>query len=459
MFLLLACFGASLVYPRGMRFPNASNVDVSYFDQLKLHNGSETETFQQRYYRFDDYAPKEGPTKYVILDIAGESDGFGPRWMESEDMIGVLARDLQATVFSIEHRYFGTSFPDDSSTENYAKYLTVDQVLGDLAYFAQKMKEEEKLKGSKWLLVGGSYSGMLSAVARQEYPEVFHAALSSSGVVLANDNYRDFDLQIAVSLGHECAAVARQARMKLEALMESGDENDWKWIQQQFHTGDLPKDDFYFVIGELFTLAPQYGARERLCGPLVDTLRTRADPLMALANFSREYFVPHFCGGDMVPTYSRKAMKEMEGKKANTGSRSWMWMTCNELAYWQVSPGRLSIRPKALTPDYFKKQCEDIFGAGYGDPKVEEFNNKYGGLDQKGTRVFFSTGSQDPWTWTCVTEDSGVKEGQAAHTIAGLEIGHCRDLYAPQATDPADLVRVRAYERALFNKWMAEDDV
>ena len=113
----------------------------------------------------------------------------------------------------------------------------------------------------------------------------------------------------------------------------------------------------------------------------------------------------------------------------------------------------------ALAFRLLKKQCEDIFGEGYGNPSVEEFNKRYGGLDQNGTRVFFSTGSQDPWTWTCVTEDSGVKEGQAAHTIAGLEIGHCRDLHAPQATDPADLVRVRAYERALFNKWMAEDDV
>ena len=458
MLLLLAFFGASLVYPRGEQPVNVSNVNVSYFDQLVSHNSSEQKTFQQRYYQYDDFAPATGSVKYVILDIAGESDGFGGHNMQSQDMITTLAQDLQATVFAIEHRYFGTSFPADSSTENYVKYLTVAEVLGDLAYFAQQKQAEERFKGSKWLLVGGSYSGLLSALARQEYPDVFHAALSSSGVVLANDNYRDFDLQIAVSMGHECAAVARQARMKLERLMEQGDDKDWEWIQQQFGAKGMRKDDFYFVIGEMFTLAPQYGAREKLCGPLVDTLVTKADPLMVLANFSRSYFVPRFCGGDMVPTYSRDAMKEMEGKTSNTGSRSWMWMTCNELAYWQVSPGRLSIRPKALTPGYFKQQCEDIFGPGHGSPSVEAFNAKYGGLDQRGTRIFFSTGSQDPWTWTCVTEDSGVKEGQYAHTITGKEIGHCTDLYAPNPADPADLVRTRAFERELFRKWMAEDD-
>jgi hypothetical protein len=86
-----------------------------------------------------------------------------------------------------------------------------------------------------------------------------------------------------------------------------------------------------------------------------------------------------------------------------------------------------------------------------------QFNFDYHGLRQNATRVFYSTASQDPWTWTCVTEDSGVPEGCKAHTVIGKEMGHCSDLQAPSENDPPDLVRTRLLERATFKAWMAED--
>lgn len=425
---------------------------LKVFKQLKNHVNSSEETFDQRYCEVNTFEPS-GPVSNVILYIGGEGDGLGAGGLSGH--VASLASDLQATVFTLEHRYFGTSFPADSSTENYAKYLSLGEALGDLANFAKEMKSNNAtLADSKWLLVGGSYPGMLSALARQEYPDVFHAALSSSGVVMATDDYKDFDLQIAVSLGHECAAVARQAR---RALVQLVDEGKYEWVAQQFGLGDLPEFDFSFVIGEIFTIAPQYGQRAQLCDPLVDTLKTRADPLEALAKFSREYFVPKICGGNVSATYSSAVMKKQSGMTENVAPRSWLWMCCNELAYWQTSPGRLSIRPHNLTQQYFKDQCTDVFGEEHNTPKVNDVNTKYGGLDQKGTRTFFSTGSQDPWTWACVTEDSGVKEGQVAHTITGLEVGHCKDLHAETEDDPADVKRTRKYQRALFKKWMAEE--
>jgi hypothetical protein len=153
---------------------------------------------------------------------------------------------LNAPILTLEHRYFGTSFPDNSSTENYAKYLNVPQVLADLANFAQKIPSQyPELVGAKWLAVGGSYSGLFSSFFREVYPNVFHAAISSSGVVLADDNYSNFDLQVGIAMGQECASVARSVRVELENLWEQGHK---PWILKQFGCeGLLKTDDFWLV--------------------------------------------------------------------------------------------------------------------------------------------------------------------------------------------------------------------
>jgi hypothetical protein len=69
-------------------------------------------------------------------------------------------------------------------------------------------------------------------------------------------------------------------------------------------------------------------------------------------------------------------------------------MAGNEVGYWQVSPGRLSIRPRNLT-----QQCQEIFWEEPRWPDAEAFDHKYNGLRQNATRVIYSMGSQDPWTW------------------------------------------------------------
>jgi len=48
----------------------------------------------------------------------------------------------------------------------------------------------------KWLTIGGSYPGALSAWFKSQYPLTADAAWSSSGVIHAIRNYSDYDLDI-----------------------------------------------------------------------------------------------------------------------------------------------------------------------------------------------------------------------------------------------------------------------
>ncbi|OHS93589.1 Clan SC, family S28, unassigned serine peptidase [Tritrichomonas foetus] len=376
-----------------------------------------------------------------------------------------MAKDLGARVLTLEHRFFGESHPvQDTSVKN-LKLLTVDIVLKDLNNFRNKymtMFAEELDPKAKWLITGGSYSGMMSALARRHYPESFHAAISSSGVVLATDNFTDFDIQDSISMGQECAAAAREARLRLMRITESSEEQ-YQYIAKYFGMEGLNHQDFYFVVGELFTLSLQYNAVEQICSPLVDAVRANRDPVAALAKFSREYFIPRFCGDreGLLETYDRDRMRAQGQRVTGTGPRAWLWMTCNELAYWQVSPGRLGLRPEQLNQDYFRAQCDYVFGEEEGHiyPDVEAFNELHGGLNQtEVSRVFYTTGSQDPWTWACITTEEQAGPNCAVKTITGTEMGHCSDLHVPKADEPVDLTRTREYMRQMVLKWMAEDD-
>jgi len=413
-----------------------------FFDQFIDHEKPEKGTFKQLYLEVLDNV--QGQAKSVILKIGAESPTLKASGVD--DFVSVMAKKYNSAVVTLQHRFFGESFPiDDTKTES-LELLTVEQAIEDLAEF-RKFYAKNFPIDIPWLLVGGSYPGLLSAYARKVHPELFQAAISSSGVVQAIKNFTDFDLQDSISMGQECAAISRRTRVQIERLLETDED----YVLELFNATSLKTeiDQFQNFVGELFTLALQYNHLNEICGPLIDAHYQGKDTVVALATYAKGFFAS---AHGYAESYSTSWMK-FTGTGPKSNSRCWFWMTCNQLAYWQTYAGRLSLRSQNVTTASFEDQCARVFDKEM-HPDVDAFNQKYGGLGVQTTNVYFTTGSQDPWTWACVTEDSGVAPGNYAHTIIGPEMGHCSDLHSAASNDAPDLVRTRAHMLHVIQGWL-----
>src|SRR3954467_160240 len=98
----------------------------------------------------------------AIVHTPGETE-ITPQ-ITTQSFVNELAATFNGLLISIEHRYYGESYPPikDLSTPN-MKYLTIDQALFDFANFIQNPPKELNIPNdAKWITVGGSYAGNLA---------------------------------------------------------------------------------------------------------------------------------------------------------------------------------------------------------------------------------------------------------------------------------------------------------
>lgn len=106
-------------------------------------------------------------------------------------------------------------------------YLTSEQALSDIAYFIQQMRDTHSYNiadNSPFITVGGSYPGALSAWFRYKYPHLTIGSIASSAVVLAIEDYKDFDEQMfksSVLSGDYCYQAINASSLKVESILNS----------------------------------------------------------------------------------------------------------------------------------------------------------------------------------------------------------------------------------------------
>ncbi|WJX88513.1 putative serine protease eda2 [Trifolium repens] len=298
--------------------------------------------FRQRYYEFLDYFRiPDGP---VFLVIGGE----GPCNGIVNDYIGVLAKKFGAAVVSLEHRYYGASTPfDNIATEN-LKYLSSKQALSDLAVFRQYYQDSLNAKWNKkgvenpWFVFGGSYAGALSAWFRLKFPHLTCGSLASSGVILAIQDYTEFDQQVGESAGPECKAVLQETTQLIETKLAT----NGKALRATFNATRLVVDgDFLYYMADAAAVAIQYGNPDVLCQRMVEAKKVGEDLVEAYAKYIKLGYAAY--NRVKVRIYDREYLKRTEINE-DCYSRLWLYQVCTEVGYFQVAPANDTIRSSKI---------------------------------------------------------------------------------------------------------------
>lgn len=179
----------------------------------------------------------------------------------------------------------------------------------------------------------------------------------------------------------------------------------------------------------------------------------------------------------------------------NTLNIQWYWMLCNEpFAWWQTgqTPSNIpAIASRIMTPEYFQRQCDILFGPNSAEFKAagggpfaggdsitgvsanSAFSNTYGSATGKTVETLndltsgweFSTkhilwvnGEVDPWRPASVSSDfrpEGPLESTADAPVILIKRGrHCEDLYIK--TNNTYLVGVNEQEVKYIAGWVDE---
>ncbi|MBC7467038.1 MAG: hypothetical protein H7256_13700 [Bdellovibrio sp.] len=178
------------------------------FPQFIDHSGHTSGTFNQRYWINSDYATSiDAP---VLFHICGEGNAEQGYFLNDNAL--VWAKALGARVVYLEHRYYGQSLPFADLSSDHMQYLTLDNVLEDMANFQKLISASNGWLG-KWISIGGSYSGTLSALYRQRHPELVVGALASSAPMISGigqSSGTSFDVSYLSSIKPTSTSSARQ---------------------------------------------------------------------------------------------------------------------------------------------------------------------------------------------------------------------------------------------------------
>ncbi|PMD15664.1 putative serine peptidase, partial [Hyaloscypha hepaticicola] len=443
------------------------------FDQLIDHNDPALGTFSQRYWWSTQfYGPPGSP---VILFTPGEEpalDDYGRSYYlgytADNTLTGQYAKAVGGAGIVLEHRYWGNSTPVSNLTVDNLRFLTIDQAIQDMVYFANNVKLPFDHNGSAnadkcpWVLVGGSYSGALTAWTAVTSPGTFWAYHASSAPVQANQNLWTYfkpiqegmpancskDMQLIIEFvdkilfnGTQAEVLALKTLFSLQTVEHNADFASLLiqglWLFQSGFPSFYPFCDAIEGVNANSTLIPDENGvgLEAAILNFGAWMQPAGKPQLSIAascgNISDCYDTYNGFGYNN-PTYNPNAL----------AGRAWWWLQCNEpLGYWQTGApiGQTTLVSRLITSYYWQRQCLEYFPGANFSTNEDPFNAKYAGWNiANTTRLMFSNGEFDPWRSASVSSEfrpGGPLISTPEMPIIQVPRGiHCQDLYMENVT-------------------------
>ncbi|RPD58936.1 peptidase S28 [Lentinus tigrinus ALCF2SS1-6] len=438
---------------RGDTAPNGA----LFFDMPLDHFGGINGTFKNRYWINDTYYKRGGP---VFLFDSGEQNAepLLPYYLQEYHGLSAtmrLAKRYNGLAILWEHRYYGDSLPfhvNENTTAEQWQFLTTDQALEDVVYFANRFSLDSALPGSisnattsasdnalhpsntPWVWLGGSYPGVRGALLRVRNPETIFAVWASSAPVQAQIDMASYYKAAERSLTRNCSAdwvavtryvddtlangtadAAADLKFRLLSARQDGITREQAANASDVSAASVLMDPLNFY---------QYYGFEASVLPFCNVLETRNFTITPV-----ETGLAATSGIDSALEAFLTAIKEVnyDAIPGNADDpvqdRSWMWQYCSEYGFYQRGDrsNPLSIETSFRSLERFQQQCNDAFPSGLPPAPAVENINKYGGWNMTPSNVFFTNGEFDPWR----TMGLASIETNSPHRIPSVVVPRC----------------------------------
>jgi pimeloyl-ACP methyl ester carboxylesterase len=173
--------------------PNKNVQELYFKEQVLDHFFGDKQTWSQRY--FTNWEHFKGAGSPVFLYIGGEG-ALGKSSVGDHLYMSYLAKKHGGVMVSVEHRFYGKSWPVERMDNANMRYLHAEQALADLTTFYEFFNTQHhyRLNGlgapAPWVSFGGSYPGTLAAWYRARFPHLTIGAVASSAPVDSHVHFK-----------------------------------------------------------------------------------------------------------------------------------------------------------------------------------------------------------------------------------------------------------------------------
>lgn len=372
----------------------------------------------QRYFANPDNYQEGGP---IFIYVGGDYE-VGTYWLEHGHMHDI-AVDLNGFVFGSEMRFFGRNHPtSDVSTDN-LRFLTTEQVLADLAFMIDHIKQEDpRLTDARVILVGTAFGANVATWFRARYPAHSDGVWSSSSYVEARMNYAEYfemignDINTFGSFG--CYRRIWRAFRTIQNLIEASRS---QVLDDLFHlchplnaSSTLEVQHFYEEVAGAIAIAT-IGGGFNYVFDLCDSL-TNADTSNDLIAFADWFSLEHRGGPCFEQSFQEvvdfHSETDWSALGVLTGRRQYQYLACTEYGWFATTDSDNQPFGNQIDAAYYVELCRQIFGDWMTDEAIrngtESFNLSFGGTQPDITNAFFTNGELDPHRLLNVQDDIGA---------------------------------------------------
>ncbi|TVY80978.1 putative extracellular serine carboxypeptidase [Lachnellula suecica] len=483
--------------------PNIFDQIIDHYPKSPRYEPHAKGTFKQRYFVDSTYYKPGGP---VYLYIGGETSGESRFSNLETGIIQILMQETNGLGVILENRYYGQSYPFNTSTTDNLAYLTAEQSIADNAYFAQHavfpgVSGNLTSPGTPWILYGGSLAGAQTAYSLVAHGDVLYAGIGSSATVVGRLEYPEWYDPIQRTGPQDCISSVNAIIEKIDRLVDTGNTQAIQELKAIFGLEKLSDirdfaQSIAWPIGGPFNYP--LGTWQELnwselysddtfwdfCSNVTDinapanitavdhalAKYTNGQPwtnLGTYANYFKEAYLPLCLDGNIDSTHPGCFSTQNAtywADTTNSATRSYIYTTCIEQGAYQVAPAEYpSLILKVLQVDYTQQWCTWAFPKGkYNSipptPDLQRLN-VYGGYNLAADRLALVDGDIDPWRDICVHSPKYAPPRQSTdlrpeYLIAGA--GHHWDSAGilDVSAEPLFIQQAHLFEIRTVKKWL-----